>query len=447
MPKIKKANYFQAQIKELQEDKESGVIKIRGFASTPSEDRYGDIVEPNAFKKALKKYMQNPQILLMHDPYETIGLATSAQITEKGLMIEAELSPDGSEKIDVALTRVKQGKLRTLSIGYIPLKTKFVHKDTGEEITQEDYYDLPYKQWKEYKRVITELDLVENSVVSTPANADAIFTVQKSLTKYFDALESERKELYQLNNNDMPKTDIQKKNTDEELENVNEEVETTDDTVEDTAEDKTEETTEEVVDETVEEVEEKEEEGDDTDDKTDNSDDSEDDDVEKSDENSDTEDKADDETDDGDNSDDDEADDEEEEKEVEDADEKTEDDETDAEVDEDGAKTFIKNLSNIILSDKSEDKIDLKKLVDIKDAKALTSLCEKLLALSVSQQKQISDLTATLDVTPNKKAVMTLRQYPHTENNVAKKEVEAKKEASKNAIKSIFARQGFNLKD
>lgn len=43
-------------------------------------------------------------------------------------------------------------------------------------------------------REIKDIDLVEISVVSTPANPQAVFTITKSLKKLFDGIESEEKD-------------------------------------------------------------------------------------------------------------------------------------------------------------------------------------------------------------------------------------------------------------
>jgi hypothetical protein len=53
---------FQMNFKSVQV--EEGKIKIKGFASTPTIDRYDDIVQPIAFQSCMAAYMNNPVVLL-----------------------------------------------------------------------------------------------------------------------------------------------------------------------------------------------------------------------------------------------------------------------------------------------------------------------------------------------------------------------------------------------
>jgi len=156
-------------IKTAEKGDEGGVV-IEGLASTPDIDRYRDIVEPEAFKDALEMYMKNPVILRSHDPDRPIGTVTSAIVTDKGLKITALIKDEktGGEILD--------GRMRALSIGYIPLSTELQHEDGSAFNFEEDsVFDA------DLVRVIKALDLIEISVVSTPANGNALFTIGKSI--------------------------------------------------------------------------------------------------------------------------------------------------------------------------------------------------------------------------------------------------------------------------
>ena len=152
------------------EDGEKGGVIIEGLASTPDIDRYRDIVEPTAFKNALEMYMKNPTVLRSHDSDRPIGTVTSATVTSKGLKIKALINDEQTS------VEIKDGRMRTMSIGYIPLFTILQHED-GSEFNAEK--DSPWDA--DMVRVIKELDLVEISVVSTPANGNALFTIGKSI--------------------------------------------------------------------------------------------------------------------------------------------------------------------------------------------------------------------------------------------------------------------------
>ena len=49
-----------AELKTIKSDSDD--LFIEGFASTKDIDRVDDIVEPTAFKKTLKAFMENPEI-------------------------------------------------------------------------------------------------------------------------------------------------------------------------------------------------------------------------------------------------------------------------------------------------------------------------------------------------------------------------------------------------
>lgn len=161
---MNKTQHFQMQMKSV--EVKEGIIKIKGFASTPDVDRYNDIVDPKAFKSSIEQYMKNPVILLQHDHDKPIGKCIDYKISKKGLFIECEISND----IDNVFKLISDGILRTFSIGFIPKRWEFV--ETGEQEI----------------RVIKDLDLIENSVVTTPANGQAVFTLSKSIKSFFENL-------------------------------------------------------------------------------------------------------------------------------------------------------------------------------------------------------------------------------------------------------------------
>lgn len=164
--------YFQMAVKEVVAD-DAGAVRIRGYASTPDLDRYRDIVEPSAFKDALGMYLKNPVLLRSHDSDRPIGLVEVATVTDKGLWIEAIV------KDKVTADEINAGLMRTLSIGYIANRTELQHEDgTPFDPMKDDFWD------SSLVRVIKELDLVEISVVSTPANGNALFTLAKSLKAF-----------------------------------------------------------------------------------------------------------------------------------------------------------------------------------------------------------------------------------------------------------------------
>lgn len=129
---------------------------IEGYANTSTKDRVGDVVLPSAFEKSLPTYLKNPVLLVNHDWTDVGGVTQQAQITDKGLYIKARISDTRGD----IKTLVREGCLRTFSIGYNELDADY------DESTK--------------TKVIKELELLEISVVSVPANTEAVFTTAET---------------------------------------------------------------------------------------------------------------------------------------------------------------------------------------------------------------------------------------------------------------------------
>jgi len=141
---------------------ESKTVEIEGYASTKDVDRYGDIVEPEAFKNTMEVFMKNPVLLLQHKHDKPIGSVTEFNIDEKGLYIKGEVKHND----DGVQDKIESKTLRGFSIGFRikQLRVEEVRNDDG------DLIDLLW--------IIEELELLEISVVSVPANP---YTLMKSL--------------------------------------------------------------------------------------------------------------------------------------------------------------------------------------------------------------------------------------------------------------------------
>ena len=152
-------------------------VTITGYASTSDLDRYRDIVKPEAFKDALETYLKNPVLLRSHNADRPIGTVTSAVIDGKGLKITAVVLDEQTAE------EVSDGRMRALSIGYIPLESSVEHEDgTPFDPAKDSWWD------ETLIRIISKLDLAEISIVAVPANAGALFTMEKSVKKYFNAV-------------------------------------------------------------------------------------------------------------------------------------------------------------------------------------------------------------------------------------------------------------------
>lgn len=156
------------EIKSLSEDGSfTGIASVYGV-----EDSYGDIIEKGAFTKTIQ---ENPEIPLLwqHDDSEVIGKGSVSEQSGK-IMISAQLDME-DPTAQKAYRKIKNKLVKGLSIGFQSIKKTF-----GEENGK-------------YIRRIQELKLMEVSIVTFPALAQAQITSVKStdeLAQRLTAMES-----------------------------------------------------------------------------------------------------------------------------------------------------------------------------------------------------------------------------------------------------------------
>ena len=139
----------------------SETVTIEGYANTTSVDRQGDIIPTTAWESGLVNYLKNPIMLAYHNHDQPIGRMVDHKIDSHGLWIKADISSADKKLFDL----VKAGVLTAFSVGFRILDAAY-----------DSMLDL---------FIIKELELLEISVVSVPANQDSIF----SLAKSFDSAE------------------------------------------------------------------------------------------------------------------------------------------------------------------------------------------------------------------------------------------------------------------
>lgn len=164
---MRKTQYFHMEFKSVEVKQEEWKLYIEGFASTPDIDSYDDIVQPQAFMNTMVEYMKKPFILLQHNIDKIIWKAVDYRIEENWLWLRVELFND----IDWTFKSIQEWLLGQFSIWFIAIKWE-IRID-----------------WEKRIREITELKLVEVSIVTFSANPSAIFTLSKSLKWFFDWLE------------------------------------------------------------------------------------------------------------------------------------------------------------------------------------------------------------------------------------------------------------------
>lgn len=140
---------------------------IRGIATTPTPDRVGDIVESLGVK------FKNPMPLLwQHRADKPVGTVSFDKPTKDGITFEAKLANIAEpgtlkDRVDEAWQSLKAGIVSAVSIGFRPLEYSFMENGGIK---------------------FTESEVVELSLVTIPANADATITAIKSIDN--DALEA-----------------------------------------------------------------------------------------------------------------------------------------------------------------------------------------------------------------------------------------------------------------
>ena len=143
------------KLKSVEED---GDLIIEGYANTTDKDRVGDVVLAEAWTKGgLDNYLKNPIILFAHNFERPIGKAMDHYIDSTGLKITAKISTVAKDIYQL----IKEGILSTFSVRF---KVKDADYDSLTDIF-----------------VIKDLDLLEISVVSVPANQNSTFSIKKSL--------------------------------------------------------------------------------------------------------------------------------------------------------------------------------------------------------------------------------------------------------------------------
>lgn len=135
-------------------------LTVKGVASTPTPDRAGDIVEPMG-----AKFKTPMPLLWQHRHAEPVGTVTFAEPTANGIPFEARIpkvQEDGALKtrVDEAIHSLKYELVSAVSIGFKPLEYSFMD-DGGVKFTEWEWLEL--------------------SLVTIPANAEALISTVKSM--------------------------------------------------------------------------------------------------------------------------------------------------------------------------------------------------------------------------------------------------------------------------
>jgi len=134
-------------------------LKIAGYANTTSKDRSGDVITAKAWAKGVENFRKNPIMLFQHKHDAPIGKFDKITVDKKGIYVEGTVS-EAAEKNHGVQTLIKDGALKSFSVGF-------------------QIKDGIYNQ-HDNSTTITEVELLEISVVSVPCNQDSLFSVRKN---------------------------------------------------------------------------------------------------------------------------------------------------------------------------------------------------------------------------------------------------------------------------
>lgn len=154
--------YSVLAIKEM--DEQADFVHIKGVASTPTPDRMGDVVEPMG-----AKFTTPMPLLWQHRHDAPVGHVTFAQPTKTGIPFEARLpriAEAGAlkDRVDEAIQSLKYQLVSAVSIGF---------RAVGDGVELLKSGGLRFKEW----------EWLELSLVTIPANSDAVIQAVKSFDK------------------------------------------------------------------------------------------------------------------------------------------------------------------------------------------------------------------------------------------------------------------------
>ncbi len=136
-----------------------------GLASTfgPPADTFRDVIAANAFTKSLSEHKKRgtvPLMLWAHDTSQPIGRWTEVKETRRGLAVKGKLTLQ-VQKAKEAHALMRDGAIDALSIGF---RLREFHREKGGT------------------RVLSDIDLLEISLVTMPANSQARINGVKELS-------------------------------------------------------------------------------------------------------------------------------------------------------------------------------------------------------------------------------------------------------------------------
>ena len=150
--------YSMLEVKEVSEDRR----EIEGMATTPTADRYGDIVDPMG-----AVFAKQMPLLWQHRHSEPVGWATFGKPTKAGIPYKAKFAKTDKpgivrDMLEMAWDYVRLGLVRGVSIGFKSIAHEYMEGG-----------GLKFNEW----------ECLELSAVTIPANSEATIAAIKSIDR------------------------------------------------------------------------------------------------------------------------------------------------------------------------------------------------------------------------------------------------------------------------
>ena len=204
-----------------------GAFSFEAVLSDESINMNGYRILLSAWQEGFAKYFSDYEglVYLQHDMDQPIGKTLDIAVDEERAILYAR----GFAYDDLTEKRVSRGLVRDISTGHIPLEILYINKDTNEEKTPDEFFDLMRdmvdrmfdegKKWSEIREAIvalqelwiqthTKVQIIEYSFVSVGANKNAEVKRINALEKLDNEipedmeLENEENEQWEQENTD-----------------------------------------------------------------------------------------------------------------------------------------------------------------------------------------------------------------------------------------------------
>lgn len=202
-----------------------GAFSFEAVLSDESINMNGYRILLSAWQEGFSKYFSDYEglVYLQHDMDQPIGKTLDIAVDEEQAILYAR----GFAYDDLTEKRVSRGLVRDISTGHIPLEILYINKDTQEEKTPDEFFDLMRdmvdrmfdegKKWSEIREAIvalqelwvcthTKVQIIEYSFVSVGANKNAEVKRINALEKLDNEIpedmeiENEENEQWTINN-------------------------------------------------------------------------------------------------------------------------------------------------------------------------------------------------------------------------------------------------------